>query len=86
MIIVKKHGDKEEYSSEKLSNSIGRANHGTGEALDVNSFSVDFYRMVEGKAFITSAQIDVIICGLLYTQGFHKTLAAFMSYNEKDKA
>lgn len=85
MIIVKKQGNKEEYSSEKLSRSIMRANQGTGETIDINSLSVDFYRIVEGKAFITTKQIDVIVSGLLYTQGFGKTLAAYMSYDVKDK-
>lgn len=86
MTIVKKQGGKEEYSPEKLSNSIKRANQGTGENVDINSLSVDFYRIVEGKSFITTKQIDVIVCGLLYTQGFSKTLAAYMSYDEKDKS
>lgn len=85
MTIVKKDGNKEEYSPEKLANSIKRASQGTGESVDINALSVDFYRIVEGKTFITAAQIDVIVSGLLYTQGFPKTLAAFMSYDEKAK-
>ena len=84
MTVVKKQGQKEEYSSEKLLNSIKRANEGTGEELNTNSISVGFYQIVEGKAFITTKQIDVIVCGLLYTQGLLKTLASFMSYDEKD--
>ncbi len=84
MTVVKKQGQKEEYSPEKLMNSIKRASEGTGETIDTNSLSVDFYRIVEGRAFITTRQIDVIVCGLLYTQGLHKTLASFMSYDEKD--
>lgn len=84
MTVVKKQGRKEEYSSEKLSASLTRANDGTGEAIDINSLSVDFYRIVEGKPFITTKQIDVIVCGLLYTQGYLKTLSSFMSYDEKD--
>lgn len=85
MTIIKKHGNKEEYSPEKLTNSLNRANQGTGETIDINSISVDFYRIVEGKAFITTKQIDVIVCGLLYTQGFLKTLSSYMSYDVKDK-
>lgn len=86
MTIIKKQGEKEEYAPEKFANSLRRANAGTGEDIDINSLSVDFYRIVEGKAFITTKQIDVIACGLLYTQGYPKTLAAFMSYDEKDKS
>lgn len=85
MVIVKKHGKSEEYSSEKLAASIKRASKGTGEEIDTNSLAVDFYRIVEGKSFIETKQIDVIVCGLLYTLGFHKTLEAFMSYDEKAK-
>lgn len=84
MTVVKKQGQKEEYSSEKLMKSVELANRGTGEAIDINSLSVDFYRIVEGKPFITTRQIDVIVCGLLYTQGLVKTLESFMSYDEKD--
>ncbi|NLW79886.1 MAG: hypothetical protein GXY32_10845 [Ruminococcaceae bacterium] len=86
MTVVKKQGQKEEYSPEKLMRSIKRASEGTGEVIDTNTISVEFYRIVEGKAFITTRQIDVIVCGLLYTQGLFKTLAAFMSYDEKDKS
>ncbi|MDL2254092.1 hypothetical protein LJC49_08525 [Ruminococcaceae bacterium OttesenSCG-928-I18] len=85
MTVVKKHGQKEEYSPEKLSQSLKRANQGTGEEIDINSLSVDFYRIVEGKGFITTKQIDTIVCGLLYIQGFTKTLTSFMSYDEKDR-
>ncbi len=85
MIIIKKHGESEEYSSEKLSESIRRASRGTGEEIDTNSLAVDFYRIVEGKALIETSQIDVIVCGLLYTLGFPKTLEAFMSYDDKNK-
>lgn len=85
MTVVKKQGMKEEYSSEKLANSLKRANAETEEAMDVNSLLVDFYRIVEGKAFIETKQIDVIVCGLLYTYGLLKTLDAFMSYDVKER-
>lgn len=86
MTIIKKHGSSQEYSSAKLSNSLARANQGTGETLDTNDLAVEFYQIVEGKPLITTKQIDVIVSGLLYTHGFLKTLAAYMSYDEKDNS
>ena len=83
MTVIKKAGHKEEFSPEKLSNSLHLANQNTDEQIDVNSLSVDFYRIVEGKAFITTEQIDIIIFGLLYSQGFQKTLSSYISYDEK---
>ena len=84
MTVIKKHGQKEDYASQKLISSINKANEGTGETIDANSISLDFYRIVEGKPFITTRQIDIIICGLLYTHGHLKTLESFMSYDVKD--
>ncbi|MDL2219499.1 hypothetical protein LJC04_04065 [Ruminococcaceae bacterium OttesenSCG-928-O06] len=86
MTIIKKQGHSEEYSSEKLTRSVERANKGTGEVVDTNSLAVDFYQIVEGKSFITTRQIDVIVSGLLYVHGFPKTLAAYMSYDVKDRS
>lgn len=86
MIIIKKRGINEEYSSEKLIKSIDRANQRTGEVIDTNALAVYFYQIVEEKSFITTKQIDVIVCGLLYVHGYTKTLAAFMSYDDKDRS
>lgn len=86
MTVVKKSGKHEEYSSEKLTRSLQRANNGTGEEIDLKSLSLEFYRVVEGKSFITVQQIDVIVCGLLYTQGYKKTLDAYLSYDEKNRS
>lgn len=86
MTVVKKSGKHEEYSSDKLSRSLKLANQGTAETIDLNTMVVEFYRIVEGKTFITVKQIDVIVCGLLYTQGLYKTLEAYLSYDEKNRS
>lgn len=84
MTVIKKAGKKEEFSPEKLAKSLEMANQGTGEDINVNDLSVEFYRIVEGKAFITSHQIDILIYGLLYYYGFAKTLESYISYDSRE--
>lgn len=85
MIVIKKSGRKEDFSSQKLASSIRSANQKTDETVDVNSLVYDFDRIVSGKDLITTKQIDIIVYGLLYALGHLQTLIAFVSYDKKDK-
>lgn len=85
MTVIKKSGKKEEFSSDKLSNSIKNANQRTEEVLDFDALVHEFSRIVSGKALITTKQIDIIVYGLLYSKGFLQTLVSFISYDEKDR-
>lgn len=86
MTVIKKSGKKEDYSPDKLSNSITQASQRTEEAIDVRSLVSEFNRIVSGKELITTKQIDIIVYGLLYSKGLLQTLVSFISYDEKDRA
>lgn len=86
MTVIKKSGKKEDYSPDKLSNSIKQANQRTEEEIDVHSLVSEFSRIVSGKELITTKQIDIIVYGLLYSKGLLQTLVSFISYDEKDRA
>lgn len=85
MTVIKKSGKKEDFSPDKLSSSIKKANEKTEEAIDVDSLVADFNRIVNGKELIATKQIDIIVYGLLYSKGWLQTLVAFISYDEKDR-
>jgi len=83
MTVVKKSGRKEEFSTEKLSNSLRAANIGTDELFDMASLTAEFQQIVQGKKLITTKQIDIIVYGLLYSKGFLQTLLKYISYDKK---
>lgn len=83
MTVIKKSGQKEDFSSEKLTHSILAANAKTDEPLEVSALTAEFRQIVSGKELITTQQIDVIVYGLLYSKGLMKTLLKYVSYDKK---
>lgn len=86
MTIIKKSGRKEEYSAEKLSNSIAAASDEAREPLnesDLKLIITEFNQIISGKELMTTQQIDVIVSGLLYSKNRRKTLEQYMSYIRK---
>lgn len=86
MTIIKKSGKKEEFSVEKLSNSIAAASIEANEPLgesELKMILAEFQLIVKGKDLITSQQIDVIVNGLLYSKGHYGTLEKYVSYHKK---
>lgn len=82
MTVVKRSGKHEEYSTNKLANSIRSANEGTGEPLKVTFLLSEFEQIVKGKELISTQQIDIIIYGLLYSKGLLQTLDNYISYDK----
>lgn len=85
MTVIKKSGKKEEFSPEKLANSLTHAGKDAAQEIDAKSLLLEFGRLVEGKKLITTRQIDIIVYGLLYSQKLTATLEAYTSYDKRDK-
>lgn len=86
MIIIKKSGKKEDFSVEKLTNSIVAASKEANEPIDERTLKriiAEFQLIVKGKNLITTQQIDVIVYGLLYSKGYYGTLNHYVSYHKK---
>lgn len=83
MTVIKKSGRKEDFSVQKLSNSISSANAKTNEFLTLNSLVAEFLQIAKGKELITTQQIDIIVYGLLYSKGLLQTLTTYISYDKK---
>lgn len=83
MVVIKKTDQQEKFSLEKLALSIRGANANTQEALDVDLLAAEFQNIVIDKDFITTGQINVIVCGLLYTKGAMETLKNYNEFVEK---
>lgn len=83
MMIIKKSGRKEEFAPEKILRSIAAASDEAKEPLtesDLNIILADFRQIVSGKNLITSRQVAIIVCGLLYSKSHFKTMEKYMSY------
>lgn len=86
MTIIKKSGKKEQFSIEKLSNSIAAASSEANEPLNESDLKIiisEFNQLVQGKNFITTGQIDVIVNGILYSKGFFGVLERYVSYKKR---
>lgn len=83
MTVIKKSGRKEEFSVEKLSNSIKAANMSTDESLNITLTVAEFQQIVKGKELMTTQQIDVVVYGLLYSKGLLKTLMKYVDYDKR---
>lgn len=86
MIVIKKSGMREDFLPDKLRQSMRYANQRTEETIDIDALMEEFEEIIAEKETITTRQIDVIICGLLYSKGLIQTLVSYVSYDEKDKA
>jgi len=82
MIVIKKSGKREELSMGKISRSIRAANAGTDERGNIASLLEEFQEIVKEKKFITTRQIDIIVYGLLYSEGLLKTLVKYITYDK----
>jgi len=82
MTVVKRSGKHEEFSTNKLANSIRAANEETDEPLKATFLVSEFEQIIKGKELITTQQIDIIIYGLLYSKGLLKTLNRYISYDK----
>ena len=82
MIVIKKTGKQEEFSLGKLSRSIRAANTGTDETGNMALLLDEFQEIVKGKKFVTVRQIDIIVYGLLYSEGLLKTLVKYITYDK----
>lgn len=83
MTVIKKSGRKEDFMEYKVSNSIDAANKGTKESLNLKSLLSDFKQLIAGKEEISTRQIVIIVCGLLYEQGLTLTLENYSSYDKR---
>lgn len=88
MTIIKKSGKTEDFSAEKLSVSIASASDEAGSPLnesDLNSIVSAFLDITKGKSEISTTNIDIIICGILYSRGYQNTLKSYSSFVKKKK-
>lgn len=86
MTIVKKSGKKEEFSKEKLANSIAAASDEANQPLnesDIKNLIVEFQQIIKGKDLMTTQQIDVVVNGLLYSKGYFGALEHYVSYKKR---
>lgn len=83
MMVVKRSDQQEKFSLEKLSISIAAANSETQEKLDIGLLLAEFQNLVVDKEYITTGQITVLVCGLLYTKGARETLEHYYDFVKK---
>lgn len=85
MNVIKKSGKIEPFAADKLYHSIAAASDDAKTPMnqsDLKIFVSEFLEVVKEKDTITSQQIDVIICGLLYLKGHFKVLEQYLSYKK----
>lgn len=82
MVVVKKSGEEEKFSYEKLTHSVLAANMGTDEPLDVGLLAAEFQSLVVDNEYITTGQINVVVYGLLYSKKAMKTLENYAGFKE----
>lgn len=85
MQVIKKSGRVESFSLNKLGSSINSANYGTSEKIDIDSLLSELEEIVKDKRQITTRHLDIIVTGLLYTNGYVETLHKYMSYEKSIK-
>lgn len=86
MQIIKKSGKKEDFSIEKIKSSLNGASRDAGIVIsdgDMRRILSELQQMVKDKELITSQHINVIISGLLYTNGYHNILEYYANFDGK---
>ncbi len=82
MDVIKKSDEQEKFSLEKLAHSIRAANREAEEPLDIELLLAEFQNIVFDIETITTGQINVIVYGLLYAKGAHKTLQSYANFEK----
>ncbi|MFV0414361.1 MAG: ATP cone domain-containing protein [Oscillospiraceae bacterium] len=83
MVVIKKTDQQENFSYEKLANSVRAANAETGEPLDVELLLMEFQNLVANNDYVTTGQINVIVYGLLYAKNALQTLKNYAEYKKQ---
>ncbi len=84
MTVIKKSDEAEKFSIEKLGRSILAASQEAEEPLDIELLLAEFQNIVFDSETITTGQINVIVYGLLYAKGAHKTLQCYADFGKYD--
>lgn len=80
MIVIKMSREEEQFSLDKLSQSIGAAHADTEEALDIDLLVAEFQSIIVDKDFLTTGQVKAIVCGLLYVKNALQTLENYAKF------
>ena len=71
--VIKRSGASEEFSAEKIRNSLAVASDETNQPLnmaDINMVVTDVARIIEGKTEIQAFDLYMVVLGILSARGF----------------
>lgn len=86
MQIIKKSGRKEKFSIEKIKKSLLAAANDADISIteaELKSITTELSHMIKDKDVMTSKQINIILSGLLYTNGFLNILEYYTHFKGK---
>lgn len=80
MNVIKKSGNREPFSVEKLERSIRAANQGTGEVIDMPRLIEGIKEVISGRAEVETTELDLVVIALLYANEHYHTILAYRTY------
>lgn len=86
LTIIKRNGTSEEFSMNKIRNSLAASSDEAKQPLnesDITGMTEKLQAILKDKKDISSQQIEIIVCGLLYTAGFTGIMEQYYGYKKE---
>lgn len=84
LTVMKRNGEKEAFSEEKLCNAVANASDEIQQPLtkgDIDSVLEDMLRILDCRTVVTSREIFIVVCGILYARGFEDIAKAYKGHS-----